>query len=78
MRYFKPELEHMSVVEMKSYSKLLLTLRTIRESKPVTGVAGLMHFSHNPTCQPAQFLANFGERDPGALLKTLVQNRYKH
>ena len=28
--------------------------------------AGIVHFSHNPTCQPAQFLANFGERDPGA------------
>ena len=27
--------------------------------------AGIVHFSHNPFCQPAQFLANFGERDPG-------------
>ena len=30
--------------------------------------AAIVHFSHNPTCQPAQFLANFGERDPGATL----------
>ena len=26
---------------------------------------GVVHFSHNPYCQPAAFLANFGERDPG-------------
>ena len=27
--------------------------------------AGLLHFSFNPNCEPAAFLANFGDSDPG-------------
>jgi len=27
--------------------------------------AGVMHFSYNPTCEKASFLANFATRDPG-------------
>jgi hypothetical protein len=30
-----------------------------------TVIAGMMHFSYNPTCQPAAFIANFATRDPG-------------
>ena len=26
---------------------------------------GVLHFSHNPNCQPAAFLASFATRDPG-------------
>ncbi len=35
-------------------------------SSSVLPHAGILHFSHNPNCNQAQFLANFGERDPGA------------
>ena len=38
-------------------------------SEPLLLRAGIIHFSHNPHCQAAQFLANFGERDPGAFLE---------
>lgn len=27
--------------------------------------AGVLHFSHNYNCEPAAFLANFGQSDPG-------------
>lgn len=27
--------------------------------------AGVLHFSHNPNCEPAAFLANFATKDPG-------------
>jgi hypothetical protein len=30
-----------------------------------TVIAGIMHFSYNPTCQTAAFIANFATRDPG-------------
>ena len=29
------------------------------------GTAGILHFSHNPNCQEAAFLANFATKDPG-------------
>ena len=37
--------------------------------------AGILHFSHNPNCAPAQFLANFGERDPGARVRVSFRVR---
>ena len=27
--------------------------------------SGLLHFSYNPSCKPAAFLANFATKDPG-------------
>ncbi len=31
----------------------------------VDNSAGILHFSFNPNCEPAAFLANFATRDPG-------------
>jgi quercetin dioxygenase-like cupin family protein len=43
-----------------------LHLRRIKAGETIHIPQAIMHFSHNPHCFPAQFLANFGERDPGA------------
>ena len=43
-----------------------LHVRRVFKGETIHIPQAIVHFSHNPTCQPAQFLANFGERDPGA------------
>lgn len=34
-------------------------------SLTISWPAGVIHFSHNPNCEPAAFLANFASIDPG-------------
>jgi quercetin dioxygenase-like cupin family protein len=40
-------------------------VRTMQAGETVHIPQGLIHYSHNPTCLGAQFLANFGNLDPG-------------
>ena len=42
-----------------------LVLRNISQYETIHIPQGLLHFSFNDNCQPAAFLANFGNRDPG-------------
>mmetsp|Transcript_20333 Transcript_20333/g.34910 ORF Transcript_20333/g.34910 Transcript_20333/m.34910 type:complete len:246 (-) Transcript_20333:245-982(-) len=42
-----------------------LVLRNISANTTIHIPQGVLHFSHNPTCEPAAFLANFGTKDPG-------------
>jgi len=42
-----------------------LVLRNFTQNETIHVPQGLLHFSYNPTCQPAAFLANFATRDPG-------------
>lgn len=59
-----------------------LIMRNITQNDTIHIPTGILHFSHNPTCYPAAFLANFATRDPGtqtmwnALLK--IPNRILH
>ena len=52
------------MVEENSAKNILVN----RHLKPLDTIhipQGLIHFSHNPNCEPAAFLANFGTTDPG-------------
>jgi oxalate decarboxylase/phosphoglucose isomerase-like protein (cupin superfamily) len=40
-------------------------IRNITAGDTIHIPQGVLHFSHNPYCQPAAFLANFGNSDPG-------------
>lgn len=53
------------VIEENTAAGNTLTLKTIKQGQTIHVAQGLMHFSLNQGCSPAQFLANFGERDPG-------------
>lgn len=57
------QLEFGMVEENAGKNKLVQV--TLRQGQTIHIPQGLMHFSYNTGCQPAQFLANFGERDPG-------------
>lgn len=43
----------------------VLVNRMVKAGQTIHIPQGLQHFSHNPTCQGAQFLANFATADPG-------------
>ena len=40
-------------------------IRNMTQGDTIHIPQGVLHFSHNPYCQPAAFLANLGECDPG-------------
>jgi hypothetical protein len=40
-------------------------LRNMTQYDTIHIPQGVLHFSHNPHCEPAAFLANFGHTDPG-------------
>ncbi|KAK9811073.1 hypothetical protein WJX73_000154 [Symbiochloris irregularis] len=42
-----------------------LVIYNITQNQTIHIPQGILHFSHNPTCEPAAFLANFPNRDPG-------------
>lgn len=42
-----------------------LVMESITQNTTIHIPQGLLHFSFNPNCEPAAFLANFGDRDPG-------------
>ena len=42
-----------------------LVMRTILQNSTIHVPQGVLHFSHNPNCEPAAFLANFAHSDPG-------------
>jgi quercetin dioxygenase-like cupin family protein len=46
-------------------AKNTLILRNITQNETIHVPQGVLHFSHNPNCQPAAFLANFATKDPG-------------
>lgn len=39
--------------------------RMINAGETIHIPSGIMHYSHNPSCGNAQFLANFATADPG-------------
>lgn len=42
-----------------------LVLRNLKQNETISVPQGVLHFSFNPNCQPAAFLANFATKDPG-------------
>jgi len=42
-----------------------LVLRNFTQNETIHIPQGILHFSYNPNCEPAAFLANFPNRDPG-------------
>jgi quercetin dioxygenase-like cupin family protein len=53
------------MVEENTPEGNILVNRNIRAGETIHIPKGLQHFSHNPTCLGAQFLANFATADPG-------------
>jgi quercetin dioxygenase-like cupin family protein len=53
------------MVEENTPQGNVLVNRHVRAGQTIHIPQGLQHFSHNPTCLGAQFLANFATADPG-------------
>ena len=55
------------MVEENTAQGNVLVNRHVRAGQAIHIPQGIQHFSHNPTCRGAQFLANFATADPGAV-----------
>lgn len=42
-----------------------LVITTLEAGQSIHIPQGLMHFAYNNDCEPAQYLASYGTRDPG-------------
>jgi hypothetical protein len=70
---FRHQLQVFGMVEENTPEGNVLVNRHIRAGQTIHIPQGIQHFSHNPTCQGAQFLANFATADPGATCLRVVQ-----
>ena len=61
-----PSRQVFGMVEENTPEGNVLVNRHIRAGQTIHIPQGIQHFSHNPTCRGAQFLANFATADPGA------------
>jgi oxalate decarboxylase/phosphoglucose isomerase-like protein (cupin superfamily) len=66
------------MVEESTPQGNVLVNRHVRAGQTIHIPQGLQHFSHNPTCLGAQFLANFATADPGAPLAIVALQPHLH